>query len=84
MGTGEERVNQRWESTAEKGVGVDRDMSEDALMEWQRGRWRLLLKAEDRWRWWAGVAAVGEDGVGKAQCALSTLRNMLRSEKQSV
>ena len=26
---------------------------------------------------------MGEEGVGKAQCALSTLRNMLRSEKQS-
>ena len=43
------------------------------------------MKAEDSWRWWAGVAVVGlgEEGVGKAQCALSTLRNMLRSEKES-
>ena len=59
-------------------------MSGDALTEWQRDRWRQLVKAEDSWRWWAGVAAVGEDGMEKAQCALSTLRTMLRSEKQSV
>ena len=59
-------------------------MSGEALTVWQRDRWGLLMEAEDRWRRVSGVEAVGEDGVGKAQCALSTLRNMLRDEKQSV
>ena len=58
-------------------------MSGDALMVWQRvDQWRVLLSAEDRWRQVSGVEEAGEDGVGKAQCALSTLRNMLRDEEQ--
>ena len=75
---------QRWKSTARRGSGEDRDMSGDALTAWQREKWKQLLVAEDMWRTWAGVTVVGEEGVAKAQCALSTLRNLLRNEEASV
>ena len=45
---------------------------------------KQLLGAEDMWRTRAGVTVVGEAGVAKVQCALSTLRNLLRDEEASV
>ena len=40
-----------------------------------------LVVLEDVWRKHAGEPVVGEAGEAKAQCALSTLRNLLRDEE---
>ena len=76
--------DQRWRSTELRGTGEDRDMSGDALTAWQRGAWKQLLEVEDMWQRRAGVPLVGEAGEAKAQCALSTLRNLLRDEEAPV
>ena len=81
---GGEGGEQRWISTALRGTGEDRDMSGNALTALQRVKWNNLLAMEDVWRRRAGVPVVGEAGEAKAQCALSTLRNLLRDEEASV
>ena len=54
----------------------------DALTALQQVWWNRLVTAEDVWRKHAGEPVVGEAGEAKAQCALSTLRNLLRDERR--
>ena len=81
---GGEGGEQRWRSTALQGTGGDRDMLGHALMALQQVWWNKLVAVEDMWRKHAGEPVVGEAGEAKAQCALSTLRNLLRDEKAPV
>ena len=81
---GGEGGEQQWRSTAQQGRGGDRDMSGHALTVLQRGWWNRLVAAEDVWRKFARLPEVGEAEEVKAQCALSTLRTLLRDYEASV